>query len=91
MRTEIVDGVTVVTLSRRNLRALLAKLDEAPDGSMRTLYGPSFYPLTAVRAEEDDEHYRHASRDGAGPGPLHPDTERKMLEDLVRDAAPSPS
>lgn len=74
----------VVTLSRRNLQSLLAKLDGAPEGSARTLvkvYSPA--RVTAVNgheqalivyAEEDASHYQTDV-----PGPMHPDTERVLL------------
>lgn len=87
MRTEVyqrADGewVTHVFLSRRNLLSLLAKLDGAPLGSIRTIGGPIVYPATMVTAEEDDVHYEHESRaemDGVGAaGRMHPETEAAM-------------
>lgn len=55
----------VVELTRRNLTALLAKLDD-PD-SQRTLISPGFHgdPVIAVRAVEDEEHYADRA-----PGPV---------------------
>lgn len=66
-------GVAEVTLSRRNLLALLHKL-EMP-GSARTILSmdneePGWTLI--VRSEDDEEHY--GSR-GFGPGPMHPMTE----------------
>lgn len=63
---EGVEGVTV-TLSRRNLLTLLAKLDGHPPNSGMTI---SSGELTVI-AEEDETHY--ANRPPAGP--MHPDTE----------------
>lgn len=63
------DGVVVLTLSRRNLRALLSKLDW-PE-SARTLVSPDRDFI--VRAEEDDVHYA-----GRTPGPMHPRTEAEI-------------
>lgn len=69
-----------LVLSRRNLEALLAKLDGHPPGSALTLGAPSQYGEFYVRAEEDESHYAHASREEAVGvrGPLHPDTERAL-------------
>jgi hypothetical protein len=61
-----------VTLSRRNLLALLQKLEML--GSARTLTSddcPDGLELV-VRAEEDEDHYRGRT---APPGPMHPRTE----------------
>ena len=63
-------AVAEVTLSRRNLLALLHKL-EMP-GSARTLMTDYDCPdgwVLAVRSEPDDEHYGQRL---APPGPLHP-------------------
>jgi hypothetical protein len=54
-----------IVLSRRNLLALLHKLDE-PD-SMRSLYKDG----VLVSVEENDEHYPESYL----PGPMTPDTE----------------
>ncbi len=60
-----------VTLSRRNLRVLLSKLDR-PD-SARTIFIKSGDTYLVVAAENDDVHYRdHA------PGRMHPDDERGL-------------
>ncbi len=81
--------VVVVTLSRRNLRTLLTKLNE-PD-SKRTLSInriPENGHLLTVRAEEDDEHYSNVDRVGARcinkPGPVSEQTATFMgsIEEL---------
>lgn len=63
-----------IELTRRNLLALLAKLDGHPPDSgcelRKTFYGAQ----VAVRAVENDAHY--ADHD---PGALHPATERSLL------------
>jgi hypothetical protein len=68
----------VVTLSRRNLLALLHKLDMPL--SLRTLASYDSYVdgaavsnvLLVLRCENDEEHY---SKRPARPGPMHPETE----------------
>jgi hypothetical protein len=68
--------VAEITLSRRNLRTMLQKLDMA--GSARTIYSDGWGPDGTWRlilcSEDDDEHYR----DRKPPGPMHPQTEREM-------------
>lgn len=71
-------GAIRVVLSRRNLRSLLAKLDGHPKNSHMTIGGPSMYEPFWVVAEEDDVHYAHPSREGCGPGDMHPDTEEAI-------------
>ena len=70
MRLDIHDGVHLVTLSRRNLLALLAKLEQ--QNSTRPIVGRYVYVdgelselALAVRSEPDDAH--HADRAPAGP------------------------
>jgi len=58
-----------VILSRRNLLALLTKLDMP--GSQRTIYKDSVY----VTAEDDVKHYGDRQ-----PGPMHPMTETMVLQ-----------
>lgn len=60
-----------VELTRRNLKALLAKLDGNPPGSACTLVDQSgtFY----VKSVEDSEHYGARQ-----PGALHNDTLKAM-------------
>lgn len=75
MRTDINGDAVTVTLSRRNLLALLHKLD-MPE-SARTIY--TFTrggQLTVVAAEDDAEHY--ASREPGGE--MHPKTEAFIRE-----------
>ena len=55
-----------IELSRRNLRSLLAKLDDHPANSSATIYQDN----VVVTAVEDDEHYFARS-----PGCMHPETE----------------
>ncbi len=77
MRLDIADdGIINVTLSRRNLLALLAKLSGSPEGSHCSIG----WDRLIVHAEPDDVHY--AGR--VPPGPMHPATEAriKLLEDL---------
>ncbi|MBA3585140.1 MAG: hypothetical protein H0W36_11550 [Gemmatimonadetes bacterium] len=76
------ETVVAVTLSRRNLLALLHKLDRA--GSARTITSQHAYRrldgrtelvddlLLIVRSENDDEHYGGRL---FPPGVMHPDTE----------------
>lgn len=55
-----------LVLSRRNLQALLNKLDR-PD-SARTLVGGTRAPGVVIKAEEDQQHYA----DVPFAGPVHP-------------------
>lgn len=66
-------GLPVFVLSRRNLMALLAKLDGFPAGSACTIGSPdgSWY----VRAEEDSVHYSERA-----PGRMHPTTEHRLRD-----------
>lgn len=59
-----------VVLSERNLLALLSKL--YTPGSACTIIKPDGL---IIRAEKDDVHYKHPSRLGEGPGPMHTATE----------------
>jgi hypothetical protein len=82
-RLELTPGVVTVTLSRRNLLALLQKLDW-PD-SARTITNGDCYRdglpvdnvLLVLRGEDDDEHY---ARRQEPPGPMHPLTEVFIVE-----------
>lgn len=61
------DGLVEVELTRRNLTALLQKLDAKPGLSSRTLVKGNLY----VRAVEDEEHYDSEHP----PGPMrNPET-----------------
>jgi len=68
------EEVIEVLLSRRNLLALLAKVDAHPPRSAATLVFPGTdeEPTLVVRAESDRQHYGHR---GYGPVPMHPATE----------------
>ena len=67
-----------VALSRRNLKALLAKLDGHPPGSAKTLsYPMANGDVLWVTAEEDDAHYSHPERE-APAGAMHPETETRL-------------
>ena len=68
-------GVIRVTLSRRNLRTLLLKLDE-PE-SAKTIMKHTDAGLVFVRAEDDEGHY-----DGRRPGEMHPREETRLNNDL---------
>lgn len=63
------NGFAGVELTRRNLRALLTKLDGFPAGSACTIMDGRVF----VRAVEDEVHYA-----GRKPGPMHGDTEAKL-------------
>jgi hypothetical protein len=72
----ITHTLVAVTLSRRNLLTLLAKLDGYPPNSECTIVFPGGEgPELLVHAEEDAEHY---ARRIAPPGPMHPDTEDRV-------------
>jgi hypothetical protein len=88
-RTEIVNRDSGheeirVILSRRNLLALLHKLDMP--GSHREIHNNDVFidgeevPINSVmlilNCEDDDEHYgKRQERGHPGPGEMHPDTE----------------
>lgn len=75
MKTVIKDEVIYVTVSRRNLLALLAKLDGHPHESFCTIIGPTMYPPTVLTAEENEQHYSDLDRLGVPQDPMHPETE----------------
>ena len=69
-----------VSLSRRNLVTLLAKLDGEPAGSQCTLERVCENGTAViVKAEPDDQHYQ-----GRIPGRMHPDTEAAIKPKLER-------
>jgi len=71
-RTEV-----MVTLSRRNLLTLLAKLDGHPSNSACSIFLPGDDgPGLLVRGEENDSHY---GKRLAPPGAMHPETETQMI------------
>jgi hypothetical protein len=79
MRLEVQGGIVRVTLSERNLRALLAKLGGSPPTSACTLsYDTRDGLVLYVTAEPNDIHYANPERDSPVPGPLHPDTEERI-------------
>lgn len=67
----------IVTLSRRNLLAMLHKLDMP--GSFRRIekdFGDTETALTlTLIAEDDADHYGPGKTAGMFEGPMHPDTE----------------
>jgi hypothetical protein len=77
------ETVIHVTLSERNLLALLQKL--GMPGSARTLASAHAYRegelvddvTLVVAAEDDDEHYGER---GFPPGPMHPQTEEFLAQ-----------
>jgi hypothetical protein len=78
MRLEVQGGVVRVTLSERNLRALLAKLGGSPPNSACTLsYDTRDGLVLYVTGEPDDIHYANPERDSPVPGTMHPDTEER--------------
>lgn len=79
MRVELHDGHLHVYVSRRNILALLAKLDGNPPDSNCTIVAGPVYPETFITAEEDEKHYSHESRQGHGPGLLDPSTEVEVF------------
>lgn len=80
MRLEVHGGDVRVALSRRNLRALLAKLDgNPPDSACTITYETRDGATLTVTAEEDAVHYANPERDQPGVfGQMHPDTEDKL-------------
>jgi len=66
-------GTVRVTVSRRNLRTLLAKLDEPT--SQRTLVRRTEDHFLFITAEDDDVHYS-----GREAGEVHPREEAKLKE-----------
>lgn len=82
-RLELDGNLVIVTLSRRNLLALLHKLDWPPSARM-ILNGDCYRDgdpiddvLLVLRCEDDEEHY---ARRPAPPGPMHPYTEASIAE-----------
>jgi hypothetical protein len=80
MRLELRERVVRVTLSERNLRALLAMLHGSVPNSACTLTYPTRDgPTLVVSAESDAVHYFHPERDVPGiAGVMHPETEARM-------------
>lgn len=81
MRFAIVGDLHIVTLSRRNLLGLLAKLDDPQ--SLRTLTKLESSGLhLVVHAESDEEHY--SSRPEGPPGPMIDRTEQQLIINRFR-------
>lgn len=87
MKMEEINGTTWVTLSRRNLQTLLAKLDGHPTDSACTIQGGTDAWGLFVKAEEDEVHYKHREewrQSGKLPdsstvwGRMHPETEEAI-------------
>gem|GEM_PF-6708962 len=79
MRLDMHSGTVRVTLSERNLKALLAKLAGSPPNSACTLtYDTRDGVVLIVQAEPDALHYANPERDIPHPGPMHPDTEERI-------------
>lgn len=80
------DGVVLVTLSRRNLLTLLAKVED--DDSAGTIYRHvDNYTTLIVTAEKDEDHYQ-----GRTPGCIHPDHEPPQFHEpyTPQPVAPDP-
>ena len=76
MRMTRYHTTTVVILSRRNLKALLAKLDGHPTDSHCEIYKDFASGRLYVRADEDGPHYSHT--ESHTPGLMHPETEEAI-------------
>ncbi len=78
MRIDFINANRIgITLSRSNLRALLAKLDGHPPNSACTIVKDTDIGFLTVRAEEDAAHYDEPR--GLGyRGLMHPDTEAAL-------------
>ena len=86
MKVKITDNGAFITLSRRNLLSLLAKLDGHPTPSAATLERVDGDAFVSVKAEEDDVHYGERR-----PGEMHRETEaaikhsEKSAAELIAD------
>ena len=70
-----------VTLSRRNLASLLAKLDGIPEGSRCELLRVTVDGVfLSVKAEEDPKHYGDRK-----PGEIHRETEAALRKWYLAD------
>lgn len=87
MRLELRDRVVHVTLSERNLRALLEMLyGSVPNSACTITYDTRDGPMLMVSAEPDTVHYFQPERDVPGiAGAMHPATEARM-RDIEPDA-----
>ena len=75
MNVEVTPEGILVVLSRRNLLALLAKLDGYPQESRATLARQTDAGLIVVQAVDDKSHYGERE-----PGALHSETEDLLVE-----------
>lgn len=73
MKIERSKGSITITLSERNLRALLVKLDD-PE-SLRTIYLDDDEGRVFISAQKDADHYAALGR---SPGLMHPRTEEML-------------
>jgi hypothetical protein len=87
--TPTVIGLSLV-LSRRNLRALLAKLNDPQSARTLQCHDLDTGIIISAIAEEDDVHYSHPSRMGEPAGEVHdrtlaamPTIESTELSDTV--------
>ncbi len=71
MDLKVDDHGLIITLSRRNLLALLTKLDDP--SSLKTLYKPFDDYFIVIKAEDDDVHYINRT-----PGEMSPRTEHDI-------------
>lgn len=83
MNVELIDEggghvLARVTLSERNVRTLMAKIEGHPPESHKQLTRQVNHTVGLMVIVEDDE--KHYGDRGYGPGPMHPDTETAMLD-----------
>lgn len=76
MNVEVKGDWVEVTLSRRNLRTLLLKLDQP--SSQKTLFKLCGDKALMLKAEEDDIHYKDEA-----PGEMHPREEAQLKKKEV--------
>jgi hypothetical protein len=86
MRFELDESGIRVTMSRRNLLTLIAKLDGHPPESLCTIGGGDAFIPYFVTAEEDDVHYAHPSRNGIPPGLMIKETEDALGKSSFTDS-----
>ena len=92
--TQSVDGLVIdCVLSQRNALSLISQLATA--GSLREFICQDVPPGVAyarIRIEPDQIHYNSPGRHGAGPGAMHPITERilRAINDAIA-AEPNPA
>lgn len=91
-RLDLHEGLVIVTLSRRNLLAMIHKLTWA-DSARTITPGDCFRDgvpvddvLLVLRAEDDRERY---ARRPEPPGPMHPYTEASIAEHVVSPDQPT--